>query len=65
MKNPEITNVDLRELGKSSSDSVGTWLTKYEAVATPVVPAFYALNKTTYQLQYDCIRSYPDDFRYF
>jgi Protein of unknown function (DUF3667) len=44
MKNPEITNVDLRELKKISSDSVGAWLTKYGYNNNPLT-RFYALNK--------------------
>lgn len=44
MKNPEITNLDLRELKKISSDSVGTWLTKY-GYNNNLLTRFYALNK--------------------
>lgn len=44
MKNPEITNADLRELKKISSDSVGTWLTKY-GYNNNFLTRFYALNK--------------------
>lgn len=44
MKNPEITNLDLRELKKISSDSVGIWLTKY-GYNNNLLTRFYALNK--------------------
>ncbi len=44
MKNPEITNANLRELKKAPADSVGVWLTKY-GYNNNVVTRFYALNK--------------------
>lgn len=44
MKNPEISNADLRVLKKTSSDSVGAWLTKYGYNNNPLT-RFYALNK--------------------
>ena len=44
LKNPEITNANLRELKKNPSDSVGTWLTKY-GYNNNVLTRFYALNK--------------------
>lgn len=44
IKNPEITNADLRELKKSASDSVGMWLTKHGYNNNPLT-RFYALNK--------------------
>ena len=44
MKNPEITNANLRELKKASPDSVGTWLTKY-GYNNNLFTRFYALNK--------------------
>ena len=44
MKNPEVTNADLRELKRSSPDSVGLWLRKY-GYNNNVLTRFYALNK--------------------
>ena len=44
MKNPEITNADLRELKKASPDSVGAWLNKY-GYNNNLLTRFYALNK--------------------
>lgn len=44
MKNPEITNANLRELKKTHPDSVGTWLTKY-GYSNNIISRFYALNK--------------------
>jgi len=44
MKNPEITNTDLRELKKTSPDNVGAWLTNYGYDNNPLT-RFYALNK--------------------
>ena len=44
MKNPEITNANLRELKKIPSDSVGTWLIKF-GYNNNVLTRFYALNK--------------------
>lgn len=44
MKNPEITNADLRELKKSSPDSVGAWLTKYGYNNNPLT-RFFALHR--------------------
>jgi hypothetical protein len=44
MKNPAITNADLRELKKTSADSVGAWLKKY-GYANNIITRFYALNK--------------------
>lgn len=44
MKNPEVTNADLRELKKTSPDSVGYWLTKY-GYDNNMLSRFYALNK--------------------
>jgi hypothetical protein len=44
MKNPEITNANLRVLKKASPDSVGAWLTKYGYNNNPLT-RFFALNK--------------------
>jgi hypothetical protein len=44
LKNPEITNADLRKLKKSSPDSVGVWLTQNGYNNNPLT-RFYALNK--------------------
>lgn len=44
MKNPEITNRDLRELKRASPDSVGVWLKKY-GYNNDMLTRFYALNK--------------------
>lgn len=44
MKNPEITNANLRELKKAPPDSVGTWLAKY-GYSNNLLTRFYALNK--------------------
>ena len=44
IKNPEITNANLRELKKTPSDSVGEWLIKY-GYNNNLLTRFYALNK--------------------
>lgn len=44
MKNPEITNANLRVLKKTSPDSVGAWLTEY-GYDNNLLTRFYALNK--------------------
>lgn len=44
MKNPDITNADLRVLKILPSDSVGHWLTKY-GYSNNMLTRFYALNK--------------------
>lgn len=44
MKNPEVTNAQLRELKKMPKDSVGEWLTRYGYSNDPLT-RFYALNK--------------------
>ena len=44
LKNPEITNANLRELKKAPSDSVGAWLTRY-GYDNNLLTRFYALNK--------------------
>ncbi len=44
MKNPEITNANLRELKKASPDSVSMWLIKY-GYNNNVITRFFALNK--------------------
>lgn len=44
MKNPEITNANLRELKKTSPDSVAMWLIKY-GYNNNVFTRFFALNK--------------------
>lgn len=44
MKNPEITNANLRELKKTPPDSVGAWLTRY-GYNNNLLTRFYALNK--------------------
>ena len=44
MKNPVVTNADLRELKKISRDSVGVWLNKF-GYANNMLTRFYALNK--------------------
>jgi len=44
LKNPEVTNADLRELKKMPKDSVGYWLQKHGYGNDPL-SRFYALNK--------------------
>jgi len=44
MENPQISNKDLRELKKMSSDSVSVWLKKYGYDNNPLT-RFFALNK--------------------
>jgi len=44
LKNPEVTNADLRELKKLPKDSVGAWLTRHGYSNNPLT-RFYALNK--------------------
>jgi hypothetical protein len=44
MKNPEVTNADLRVLKRMSKDSVGDWLTHY-GYSNNLLTRFYALNK--------------------
>jgi len=44
LKNPEVTNKDLRELKKMPRDSVGNWLVKYGYSNDPLT-RFFALNK--------------------
>lgn len=44
LKNPEISNANLRELKKAAPDSVGVWLTKY-GYNNNFLTRFYALNK--------------------
>lgn len=44
LKNPAITNADLRELKKMPKDSVGAWLTRHGYHNNPLT-RFYALNK--------------------
>lgn len=44
MKNPAVTNANLRELKKAPKDSVGAWLTKY-GYSNNFLTRFYALNK--------------------
>lgn len=44
MKNPGVTNADLRVLKKTPADSVGAWLTRYGYHNNPIT-RFYALNK--------------------
>lgn len=44
MKNPEVTNADLRELKRMPKDSVGDWLIRY-GYSSNLLTRFYALNK--------------------
>lgn len=44
MKNPQITNTNLRELKKNPRDSVGVWLTKH-GYNNNLITRFFALNK--------------------
>lgn len=44
MKNPEVTNAELRELKRTPADSVGMWLIRYGYSNDPLT-RFYALNK--------------------
>jgi hypothetical protein len=65
MKNPVITNSDLRELKKMPKDSAGIWLTKF-GYNNNILTRFFALNKKNEDKPAnDCPGSDPDGVRHF
>lgn len=64
LKNPDVTNGDLRLLKKIHQDSIGIWLSDH-GYANNVISRLFAVNKNTNQPANDHARSRNNGNRYF